>query len=276
MFGNNWRLKLARAAYRALLLRDIDSSAEAAYARSGADDAPEEILKTLLASREFRSQIERFVKHYTGVTAVVEHSQNGEFLKLLQMLMGGDDARRQIVVDVGARGRDRSNSFDLMRLFAWHGVLIEANPALIPIIEADFAGLSFNLVNCAVSDTEGEATLYIGINDDVSSLDRQSALNWGELRGERSIPVRRLGSILAEQNVGLDFSLLSLDIEGFDVRVLNDLIGTSEYRPRLVVIEVGDAARGRSMDQIGFSEVIHSEYVFADAVGPNLILQHRP
>ena len=88
----------------------------------------------------------------------------------------------KIIVDVGARGRERSNSFDLLRHFGWRGLLIEANPSLLESIRADFAGTDFFLEFCAVSDYEGRAEFYFGVNDDVSSLSQHAAEGWGDIR----------------------------------------------------------------------------------------------
>jgi hypothetical protein len=50
---------------------------------------------------------------------------------LLIRAMVNDAAAHRIVAYIGARGRERSNSFDLLRHFGWKGLPIEANPAPI-------------------------------------------------------------------------------------------------------------------------------------------------
>ena len=50
-------------------------------------------------------------------------------------------------------------------------------------------------------------------------------------RGTVEVEVRRLHDILDEHDIPLVFDLLSLDIEGEDFKVLNDLIANSPIGP---------------------------------------------
>lgn len=175
-------------------------------------------------------------------------------------------------VDVGAGGRERSNSYDLMRHFGWRGLLVEANPALLGSIEADFAGLDMRLVSCAVSNYEGRATFTLGANDDVSSLDPAAAAGWGDTTGSVEVDVRRLPSLLSEQAIPFDFDLLSLDVEGEDIRVLNDLVDTSAYRPRWVIIEASHDFKVRTLEDAPFSLGVRRGYRVHTATSANLIL----
>ncbi len=68
--------------------------------------------------------------------------------------------------------------------------------------------------------------------------------------------VRRLHQLLEARGIPRDFDLLSLDIEGEDVRVLNDLIGGSAYRPRWVIIEASANYATRSLDDLELVESV--------------------
>jgi FkbM family methyltransferase len=177
-----------------------------------------------------------------------------------------------LVVDCGARGKERSNSYDLMKFFGWKGLLIEANPRLIPEIEREFADLDHDLVQCAVSDRTGTATLTLGINDDVSSIVPGQAAAWGETKGEVVVPMRRLPDILEEYRAPKVFGLLSLDIEGQDIAVLNDLIDNSDFRPQYIIIEASNDFRTKSLNDLPFSERVKQAYVIVGQTFPNLIL----
>jgi FkbM family methyltransferase len=208
------------------------------------------------------------------LNAIRDHSQFGEFRILLKMLLAsaiGDG----YIVDVGARGRDRSNSYDLLRLFGWRGLLIEANPNLWRSIEQEFSGLDFKLVKCAVSDTDGIAPFFIGTNDDVSSLLEGAASDWGEIRGQVDVDVRRLASILSQSDVPLNFNVLSLDIEGLDIRVFNDLIDNSGYRPAHVIIEASYDFATSSLNDLPFSASVRTIYEIAEKTRANLILARK-
>lgn len=171
-----------------------------------------------------------------------------------------------------ARGKERSNSYDLLSQFGWRGILIEANPALIPSIKVAFANLDAQVIQCAISDYSGMAILHLGVNDDVSSLQPDYAAGWGQIQGKQEVAVRRLGDLLLEQNIPLDFDLLSLDIEGEDIKVLNDTIGTFHYRPRWIIIEASFDFSTTSLSQQPFSPLVRGLYKIVEQTRANLVL----
>jgi FkbM family methyltransferase len=207
-------------------------------------------------------------------STIADHSQNGEFLELLKLIVARGAPGKDIV-DVGANGRERSNSYDLMLLFGWRGLLIEANPALADQIRADFSGVNYSLVICAVSNFEGAASLSLGINSDISSLTPQLTEAWGPISGAIEVPVRRLHDILDEQAIPEEFEILSLDIEGHDARVLNDLHKNSLYRPRWVILEGSFNFAVKDPAKIGVEQSVLEDYELAGQTAANLILRHR-
>lgn len=252
--------------YRSFLHRDPDPAAQdkVERLRSGESSA-EDVLVEVLTSDEFGSaqQDDRLFRDQT---------QYGE-LELLVRRWMKSAVHDCWVVDVGARGKARSNSWDLMKTFAWKGVLVEANAALLPSIEAEFSGLQVDLLNCAVSDYDGEAPFYLGANDDVSSLDRDASAGWGGLAGEVIVPVRRLGPLLNERGVPEKFGLLSIDIEGEDIKVLNDLIATTAYRPKWVLIEASYDFQTKALRDLPFAPEVISAYRLVDQTASNLLLE---
>jgi FkbM family methyltransferase len=202
----------------------------------------------------------------------VDHSQFGEFPLFLNVARPKRDG---VVVDAGALGKDVSNSYDLLSQLGWRGVLIEANPNLWERIERDFAGLNSSLVRCAVSDVEGPVVLHLGVVDGVSSIIRATAEAWGPLRGNVEVQARRLGAILDEQQVPRSFDLLSLDIEGMDMAVLNDLIEHTSYRPRWIFLEASYDFRTRSLRELDLLPSVQDEYEIVGQTVPNLLLAHR-
>lgn len=200
------------------------------------------------------------------------NDQFGEIALLLQEWASRSVAQ-QIVVDVGARGRERSNSWDLIRHFGWRGLLVEANPSLLPNIRADFRGLNYTLVGTAVSNFNGSAELTIGANDDVSSLDSAVAASWGQTRGTVQVNVRRLPEIMAEHDIPLEFGLLSLDIEGEDVKVLADTIAGSQYRPDYVIIEASQDFQIASLEELHLPNIVRETYQVFAQTRANLLLR---
>jgi FkbM family methyltransferase len=265
-----------RALYRALLDREPDVGASEKTDRLAAGlSSLEDIVREIVGSEEYADRFgalrETPAPSEPG-TFTNDQTQFGELEILLRLWINGT-ARQRIVVDVGARGRERSNSFDLMRTFGWRGILFEANPNLIPSINTAFAGLDYELVQCAVSDYSGEAVFHLGVNDDVSSLDPEAAGGWGPISGAIAVEVQRLGTALQKRNVPTDFDLLSIDIEGEDIKVLNDLIDNSAYRPGWVVIEASYDFRTTSLDDLPFSAKVKETYALVGQTVANLILQ---
>jgi len=205
---------------------------------------------------------------------ITDHSQNGEFFELLKLMIA-DAAPTRIVVDVGANGRERSNSYDLLRLFGWRGLLVEPNPALKKQIDEGFAGLDYALASCAVSDFEGEAEFFLGVHAGISSLSQKATEVWGPVSGSIRVPVRRLHSVLDEHAIPKDFEVLSLDVESHDARVLNDLHKSSAYRPRWVIIEGSHDFTVTDPRRIGVSDAVMADYAMVGATRVNLILKRR-
>ena len=129
---------------------------------------PEALVAASAATPEFHARPPRL-----GEPLVRSVSQYGE-VGLLLKHWASSAVAASFVVDVGAHGRARSNSWDLITHFGSRGLLIEANPALLPSIRAEFEGLDLSLLGLAISDYDGRSKLTIGI-DDVSSLDPGAA-----------------------------------------------------------------------------------------------------
>ena len=202
---------------------------------------------------------------------VDDRSQFGE-VRLLLRDMVNNAARHRLVVDVGANGITGSNSYDLLRHFGWKGLLLEANPQRGEAILRDFAGLDFELVNVAVSDYAGEATFFLGANDDVSSLVAETAQVWGPLRGELRVRVERLSELLATRGIPRDYDLLSVDAEGEDVRILNESTAAG-FLPQWVIMEGSQDYSVTSLEQLPLNDVVRSQYVITGRTSANLILK---
>ena len=236
-----------------------------------------EIIQEMVASEEFGEKLTSFLNSMNGggrFRLTNDVSEHGEVWQLLRLWVN-EQASCGIVVDVGARGRDRSNSFDLMEHFGWRGLLVEANPELHGAIDRDFARCDMQLVSCAVSDFNGRSTFTLGVNDDVSSLSAFASDGWGATRGTVEVEVRRLPDILDEFEIPLDFDLLSLDIEGEDFKVLNDLVANSPYRPNWIVMESAGGEDVRQMLDPRFGKEVRRHYRARAATRSNIILARQ-
>lgn len=264
------------ALYESLLGRaaDLGGLTEKSARLDSGKATVKDITQEILASEEFRVKLPTFFNKFSdnGLPLINSVSQFGETELLIKHWVS-DATTVPIVVDVGARGKERSNSWDLLNSFGWRGLLIEANSLLIPQIEREFGGLDYKLINCAISDYEGKAKFTLGVNDDVSSLEAKAAEAWGTTKGTVDVKVRRLQSVLKGEDISYNFFLLSLDIEGEDIKVFNDLIANSEYRPSYVVIEASYDFSTKSLDDIPVTEKVKKLYRLVNQTKANLILK---
>ena len=264
--------------YQMLLHRAPDESGRThfntalAEGRASAGD----IVEALLKSEEFFEKRGAFAERYYPARQnafFAEVSQFGETSQLMRAMM--DMAcTNKVLVDVGVMGRTGSNSYDLLRWFGWRGLLIEANSGLIGKIAEEFGDLNYSIVNVAVSDHSGSTTLHIGSSDGVSSLTEDHARMFGPTKGVITVQMETLPAILERENIPLQFDLLSIDIEGEDVKVLNHMLSTSPYRPNWIIFEAGhiDAYRPGMLSLIAQFD---SEYELVGKTQANLIFRNR-
>ena len=129
-------------------------------------------------------------------------------------------------------------------------------------------------MNRAISNYDGEATFFIGANDDVSSLDQGTAAGWGDIRGQVTVKVERLATLLEAHEIPRDFDVLSIDAEGEDVRILNDTV-LAGWMPRWVIIEASDDFRVRSLRDLPLLPAVVERYRVVVQTKANLILRSR-
>lgn len=261
--------------YNLMLDREPDESAKSHWTTErGEDFALRQLLGTILGSPEFASKWKDILQRPIDAKQIGffnEQSQFGEVGRLICKMINST-ATSKIVVDVGANGRERSNSYDFLRYFGWRGILIEANPKRNHIIEEEFTDTNYTLLNYAISDYVGEATFHIGINDDVSSLEIKAAAGWGPVQGEITVAVRPLSEILIAHEIPKNFDLLSIDAEGEDVRILNDTIAKG-YRPLWVIMEAVHDPLLPNLEILGLTNEVIALYEIVDSTVANLILQ---
>jgi hypothetical protein len=149
-----------------------------------------------------------------------------------------------------------SATFLLSKKFNMHGVIVDANPALIPELKKGRPGDI--IVHAAVHDENANvATLVLSKLDEISSLDRSMVQRWnGGAVGEAGlidVPAMRINDIIKYYLGGVAPSFMSIDVEGYDLRLLRDFDFT-RYRPWFVQVEYVDNLYppGNSRDIIEF------------------------
>jgi len=254
--------------YEGLLQRTPENHEVEYWVNVAAEKGTRHVLEQFVSSQEL---VER-IKQTRDFAQNWSLSQYGE-VELLLKLISKEVFASPTIVDVGAAGVDISNSIDLIATMGWRGLLIEANPHHAELLATEIAELNANVVCCAVAATEGEATFYLGRNHHLSSLNQEMAESWGDSQGEITVTKRRLHKILDEHNIPQNFAVLSLDIEGVDFEVLNDLINSSLYRPDWIIIEWGHTIFEATMDDHRLTDAVRTEYEIVGTTFSNILLK---
>lgn len=158
------------------------------------------------------------------------------------------------------------------------GVLVEANPALIPELER--ARSNDVVLNFAiVASREPSVEIYVSNHSEISSLSKDFVETWANgsvgLKTVETVPAKRMNDLLSEQFPGRAPLFLSIDVEGLDYDLLTD-VDWRQWRPSVVQVEPSEhfiadnAARMAAfMRSVGYHEVARTpvNQIFVDASG---------
>jgi FkbM family methyltransferase len=145
-----------------------------------------------------------------------------------------DDAKSGFFVEVGANEPVvRSQTWHLEQL-GWTGVLIEPQPDLAVALVKARKAMVFATA-CSSPENAGR-TLSLHVAGPLSSLQRDRMAPGAKPESVIDVPVRTLDSMLAEADAPSPIDLLSIDVEGHELEVLQGF-DFSRWRPRLIMIE---------------------------------------
>jgi len=183
-------------------------------------------------------------------------------------------------VDIGANdGRAASNTYHLEKSQNWSGILVE--PVLhLYFRSREIRDLNRNVFfNCAcVSTMYAEKTvelLYSGmmtISTDSTFNPREWAesgskfLGSGEVVTKICSQARTLESILIEANAPTRIDLLSIDVEGAELSVLNG-VNFANYIFEYILIETTQGSKA-------FLELVNQGYVYLKSIDQNILFMH--
>ena len=149
--------------------------------------------------------------------------------------------QRGVYVDVGCNHPIAYSNTWQLYLRGWRGVGIDPNPRLVE--EYRRRRPNDVVVQKAVSNHDGKVDFYFSHESDlISGIGEQAAGPWKRTPQNSSIvqcECQTLETILANNNIPLDFDLLSIDVEGHELVILES-IDFSCIRPRLIVVEMHD------------------------------------
>jgi FkbM family methyltransferase len=150
----------------------------------------------------------------------------------------------------GNDGYTQSNTYFLERFRGWTGMLVEPMSALAAEARRNRPGA--RVVQCAlVAPERSGEVVEMEFADLMSSVRGTRPDDWirfGNLLGWRDphveqVPARTLSELLDEAGMH-EITLLSLDIEGYELEALQGL-DLARHRPRWIVVEMHDLEQGR-------------------------------
>lgn len=198
------------------------------------------------------------------------YSQHGEDLKILDLLV--DVSARGPYLDVGCNHPFRLSNTYLLYQRGWRGICVDP----LPRYEKLFAKWRPNdtFVCAAVSETPGSMQLFEFQSDVLSTLDSTIADEYVKkgyaLRRKTTVPAMPLDVLLAKNSVSLPMSLLSIDIEGYELPALRSM-DLDRWKPQVVCLEALTADGVRN--EAAIAHLLQSGYEIAYDQSLNIIFR---
>lgn len=229
------------------------------------------LLRRFLNSEEYTRNLPKILtRNILDLPLLNSFSQYGEDQILVKKIIE-NAINAPFVVDVGAHSISGSNTFLFSHHFNWPTLLIEANSDLIPNLKSNFPK-NTKILNVAIGLEEGQAEFHVSKNSYVSSLDKKQVEQWGDTLEKRIVPIRRLANVLTENSTPQNFTLLSIDIEGLDRAVIEDLLSNSQYRPLYIVAEIRSLSTSSPRETWPIAEKFQADYELLASTHANTIL----
>lgn len=166
-------------------------------------------------------------------------SEHGELFLLVRLAKGSPN---RFLVDVGANdGITASNSYGLI-LRGWEGILVEPYPPCFQQLQQRYGNSpKVRLVNSACGCEFGELDLFLGKDGTAAGYATLCTDDSDWFRATRTgesvkVPVSPLTAILEKNGCPPRFAVLSVDTEGYDLRVLESL-DFNRFRPEVIITE---------------------------------------
>ncbi|NMB57376.1 FkbM family methyltransferase [Candidatus Beckwithbacteria bacterium] len=178
-------------------------------------------------------------KHFLFPFEKQSYALEGEDL-LLEYIFTGQN--QGFYIDVGAHHPKRFSNTFLFYQKGWHGINIDATPKSMNLFKK-IRPRDINL-ETAISDKKERLDFYIFNEPALNTFDHKKAEEYERKKDyfiEKIIKMKTqtLEKILDEylKNQKIDF--LTIDVEGFDFKVLKSL-NLKKYQPKIILIESSD------------------------------------
>lgn len=200
-----------------------------------------------------RARQRRLTAEATGSDRLSRPALHGLDVKLDEII----DRDGGFFVEAGANdGFTQSNTYWLERFRGWSGVLVEPMPELAE--RARVERPEAKVVSCALVPADRDGTTVtmrfgslmstvLGSHGDDADEAAWTApglvLGWSDPY-DAEVPARSLSAVLDEAGAPADIDLISLDVEGYELQVLQGL-DLTRHAPRWLLVEVHDPATDR-------------------------------
>lgn len=203
------------------------------------------------------------------------YSQNGEDILLNSLF---PENYKGFYIDVGAHHPYRISNTYLLFKRGWRGINIDANPESIKLFER--ARPKDKNIMAGVSEKEETLSYHMFSDPAVNTFsdkeaDKWKNKNWIEYLGEKKIQALPLKTIFKE-NINRDqkIDVLSIDVEGFDLKVLesNDW---NKFSPKVVIVEAHDFILENMHEHPLYLYLNKKEYKLVYVLKFSLIFLHK-
>lgn len=174
----------------------------------------------------------------------IAYGQTGQDIVLDYLLRSARRTRGPgFYVDVGcAWPKLWSNTYFFYKK-KWRGICIDANPAMEELFRKDRPRDTY--VNCGIATQERVTPFFMFAHPKFNTFDPRRAAQFKDradphkkLIRTMDVPVRRLSSVLDEHlPEGQEIDLLSIDVESYEMQVLESL-DLTRYQPAVIVAEL--------------------------------------
>ena len=167
------------------------------------------------------------------------------------------DKKKGIYIDVGCYHPYNGNNTKLLYDRGWSGINIDLDFHTIDFF--NYVRKRDENINTAISENEGEKDLFFFHNR--STINSLSNIRKKDAKEVKKIQTRTLNSVIENSKFKNEkINLLSIDVEGHEMEVLNSL-NLEKYIPEMVVIEFleEDIFKNLEFHNQNISKVLNSE-----------------